>query len=286
MITKVNKNQVRFQDPTGVIFIPYFGSVLGGNGYDVHDIVGDTFSLTQDDADRTKIPWEFGDEPLDENISLGNRNVTMQCLDFQNVIMKELFGWDTDVDGFAVAPSQYKELNVLIILQFEGKCVVMPKVKMDSKAALENLRSDIARGDLSGVLYGVGVKRGSEAKEKETPLFFVKNGKSFTIGNTTVNIANNGLVTISPLDVLSWATAAADTSGKTSEITVAEGTVTVEPTADWITSATVDDSGTNPVVTVKVGANTSTEPRAAEVLVYDDDVLIGSIVCEQVGASA
>ena len=95
-VTKINSNQVRFQDPTGVIFIPWNGTggVIGTDGYDIHDIVGDTFSLTQDDADRTEIPWEFGDDPLDENISLGNRNLTMQCLDFQNDIMTNLFGWE------------------------------------------------------------------------------------------------------------------------------------------------------------------------------------------------
>ena len=285
MITKVNNNQVRFQDPNGVIFIPYNGSVLSGIGYDIHDIVGDTFSLTQDDADRTDVPWEFGDDPLDENISLGNRNVTMQCLDFQNVIMKELFGWDTDTDGFAAAPSQYKDLNVLIILQFDGKNVVMPKVKLDSKAALENLRTDVARGTLGGTLYSTGVKLGSNANETETSLMFVKNGKSFKVGNTTVNIASDGTVTINPLDTMTWATAAADTTGKTYTASTATGTVTVESMAAWAT-ATVDDSGTDPVVTVKVTANTSEDPRATEVLVYDDGVLIGSIVCEQAGTAA
>ena len=285
MITKVNNNQVRFQDPNGVIFIPYNGSVLSGIGYDIHDIVGDTFSLTQDDADRTEVPWEFGDDPLDENISLGNRNVTMQCLDFQNVIMKELFGWDTDTDGFAAAPSQYKDLNVLIILQFDGKNVVMPKVKLDSKAALENLRTDVARGTLGGTLYSTGVKLGSNANETETSLMFVKNGKSFKVGNTTVNIASDGTVTINPLDTMTWATAAADTTGKTYTASTATGTVTVESMAAWAT-ATVDDSGTDPVVTVKVTANTSEDPRATEVLVYDDGVLIGSIVCEQAGTAA
>ena len=62
-ITKINTNQVRFNDPTGIIFIPWENGAIGSDGYDVHDIVGDTFSLTQDDPDRTEIPWEFGDDP-------------------------------------------------------------------------------------------------------------------------------------------------------------------------------------------------------------------------------
>ena len=182
-ITKINTNQVRFTDPIGIIFIPWANGVIGTDGYDVHDIVGDTFSLTQDDADRTEIPWEFGDDPLDENISLGNRNLTMQCLDFQNDIMTNLFGWEKDTVGdFVWAPSQYKDIYCTIILQFEGKSVVMPKVKMDSKTALENLRTDIARGELSGVLYSTDIQFGSATELKESGLFFVKDGKNFVIG--------------------------------------------------------------------------------------------------------
>lgn len=208
-LAKINAGQVRFQDPTAVIFIPWNGTngVIGTDGYDIHDIVGDTFSLTQDDADRTEIPWEFGDEPLDENISLGNRNLTMQCLDYQNDIMTNLFGWTKDSDGdFVWAPTQYSELNCTIILQFEGKAIVMPKVKMDSKTAFENLRSDIARGELGGTLYSAEVIMGTASTPNETGLFFMKNGKDFVIGatessgsysgGTKVAISATGVVTI------------------------------------------------------------------------------------------
>lgn len=185
-LTKINSGQVRFQDPTSVVFIPWSEGAPGTDGYDIHDIVGDTFSLTQDDADRTEIPWEFGDDPLDENISLGNRNLTMQCLDYQDDIMATLFGWDTDTDGFSVAPSQYSELFCTIVLRFSGigKNIVMPKVKMDSKTAFENLRTDIARGELGGVLYSTPVKLGTASSLTETGIFFAEDGKAFTVGAT------------------------------------------------------------------------------------------------------
>lgn len=274
-ITKINSQQVRFQDPTGIIFIPWMDSVLGGNGYDVHDIVGDTFSLTQDDADRNEIPWEFGDDPLDENISLGARNLTMQCLDFQNEIMKNLFGWNTATDGFALAPTQYKELNCLIILQFEGKNVVMPKVKMDSKTVLENLRSDIARGELGGKLYSAPVTLGSNDTENETSLMFVKNGKNFTCGNTTIQIAADGTVTIAPLATMNF-TYAADTIGKTYTASAAQGTVTATSSETWATVAV----STN-VVTVTVTENEGDTARTADVVVYDDGVALGTIAVVQ-----
>ena len=201
-VTKINSGQVRFYDPTSVIFIPWSDGAIGTDGYDIHDIVGDTFSLTQDDADRTEIPWEFGDDPLDENISLGNRNLTMQCLDYQNDIMTSIFGWTEDTDdSFVYAPSQYSELTCTIILNFEGKSIVMPKVKMDSKTVFENLRTDIARGELGGVLYATPVKFGTGTSLEETGLFFVKHptstgSKSFTIGATQSGSSISGGVTI------------------------------------------------------------------------------------------
>lgn len=210
-VTKINNNQVRFYDPTSVVFIPWADGAPGTDGYDIHDIVGDTFSLTQDDADRTEIPWEFGDDPLDENISLGNRNLTMQCLDYQNDIMTNIFGWEQPTDTDIVyAPAQYSELVCTIILAFEGKSIVMPKVKMDSKTVFENLRTDIARGELGGVLYAAATQFGSATSLVETGLFFVKHptegSKTFTLGatessgsitgGTAINIGTDGTVTI------------------------------------------------------------------------------------------
>lgn len=199
-VTKIDNNQVRFQDPTAVIFFPWENSAPSAIGYDIHDIVGDTFSLTQDDANRTEIPWEFGDEPLDENISLGNRNLAMQCLDYQDTIMDKIFGWTKDsTNGFVFAPTQYKELVSTVMLMFESKCIVMPKVKMDAKTVFENLRSDIARGTLGGTLYSTPVTIGDNTSANETGLFFMKypttGSKSFTIGTTVINVDNEGNVT-------------------------------------------------------------------------------------------
>lgn len=202
--TKVNTGQVRFQDPTGVIFFPWSNGIPGATGYDIHDIVGDTFSLTQDDANRTEIPWEFGDDPLDENISLGNRSITMQCLDYQDDIMASLFGWTKDsTNGVVYAPTQYEELTCTVMLMFDEKCLVMPKVKMDSKTAFENLRTDIARGELGGVLHSTGVIFGSGSTEVDTGFFFLhypaSSTHTFKIGGstngTTFTVSSTGAVT-------------------------------------------------------------------------------------------
>ena len=281
-ITKINTNQVRFNDPTGIIFIPWENGAIGSDGYDVHDIVGDTFSLTQDDPDRTEIPWEFGDDPLDENVTLGNKNLTMQCLDFQNDIMTNIFGWSKDTNGdFVYAPAQYNDLYCTIILQFDGKAVVMPKVKMDSKAVFESLHTDIARGELGGVLYAAGVTMGSAATPTETALFFVKNGKSFVIGDTTIAIAANGDVTITG-SVATLSTinlTSSTTSGSYDASSVTTGTVTAIEDADWLSTTMTGDT-VNITATVNLGSTA----RSAKIAVYDDDELVGYVVVNQAGA--
>lgn len=239
---KIKNVTARYSDPTGVIFVPWTdGDHIGLDGYDVFSIVGDTFSVTQDDPDTTEIPHEFSDTPLDENTSMGTASLTMQCLDFDDEILVELFGcekvfsgneltsapsdWATDYqkyyekdsdgnyvhvsgasapdfssgtyyDGsFVVAfPSEYKDLYCLVQLEFADKVVVFPKVKMNSKAVFENLRSDIARGELSGNLYNTDVKFGDRIVN--TPRIHIPAGVSYTVGGDVSGDTMTGGATI------------------------------------------------------------------------------------------
>lgn len=190
----LNTGQRRFQDAKGMYVTPYDdGGLLGETTYDIHDIVGDTLSITQDDAERTEIPWEFGDDNLDENIKAGKKNFSCQCLDFQNDIMLNLFGC-TEVNGAIAFPSEYKDLYVMIRIEFDDVDLVLPYVKMDTKATLENMRTDIARGELAGtimskeVVIGDMPAAGSQAPSSavtydeddavETPMLYLPNSST------------------------------------------------------------------------------------------------------------
>lgn len=186
-----DKKARRFQDAKGMFVTPYDATTgyLGVDTYDIHDIVGDTLSLTQDDAEKTEIPWEFGDDPLDENTKLGKKNFACQCLDFQDDIMKALFGCTIDPStGAVVFPAEYKELNVMIRVVFDDVDFVLPLVKLDAKAVLENMRSDVARGQLNGTVYATEVKLGTAPVSGQTgtpgttvyttPMLYVPTGKA------------------------------------------------------------------------------------------------------------
>lgn len=200
--TKIKNVEARYSDPTGVIFVPWTdGDTIGTTGYDVFSIVGDTFSVTQDDPDTTEVPHEFSDTPLDENTSMGTATLTMQCLDFDDDLLVELFGCTKttigtgdqarDVISF---PAEYKDLYCLVQLEFADKVVVFPKVKMNSKAVFENLRSDIARGELSGTLHNTDVKLGTSIVD--TPRLHVPAGVSYTVGGTVSGSTMTGGTTI------------------------------------------------------------------------------------------
>lgn len=200
--TQIKNVEARYSDPTGIIFVPWTdGDHIGTDGYDVFSIVGDTFSVTQDDPDTTEIQHEFSDNPLDENTTLGTATLTMQCLDFDDDLLVELFGCTKTNVGTEQAPkyvvsfpSEYRDLYCLVQLEFADKVVVFPKVKMNSKAVFENLRSDIARGELSGTLYNTDVKIGNVIVD--TPRLHIPAGVAYTVGGTVSGTTMTGGTTI------------------------------------------------------------------------------------------
>lgn len=200
--TKIKNVESRYSDPTGVIFVPWTdGDTIGTTGYDVFSIVGDTFSVTQDDPDTTEIPHEFSDNPLDENTTLGTATLTMQCLDFDDDLLVALFGCTKTTIGTGTSakdvisfPAEYSDLYCLVQLEFADKVVVFPKVKMNSKAVFENLRSDIARGELSGTLYNTDVKVGDSIID--TPRLHVPAGVAYTVGGTVSGSTMTGGTTV------------------------------------------------------------------------------------------
>ena len=296
-ITKIDTNQLRLSKPTGIVFFPYVrNGVLCGDGFDIHDIVGDTYSGTQDDPDETEIPHEFSDSPLDLSVTLGTETITMQCLDFQDDILKELYGWDTTTaSGFAVAPAQYKDLNCLVILQFgtQGVNVVMPNVKMNSKSILENLRSDIARGEIGGTLLSSSVILDENPTPVETPKMFVKNGHSITIGNAVITIAANGTLSISGGENTPVLTTLNFTyNGPAQPYTVSgvTGTITAIENAGWLTTQVEAGSGATAgtsAITVTPQNNNSPQTRSAIITVIetvgDTETVRGTINVVQAG---
>lgn len=164
-------------------------STLGTTTYDIVNIVGDTTSVEQEDNEVNEIPHEFSSEPLYENVTLGNKTFTCECLDFQNDILKEMMGWDTDESGNAFAPIQYKDLYCKIEMGFNSTedIVVLPKVKLNSKAVLSSMKTDASRGTISGTCYSAWVKAGTKVGETDMAAIAKANVATYEVSATELS---------------------------------------------------------------------------------------------------
>ena len=155
---------------------------LGSDIYDLVNIVGDSTSLEQAENEVNEIEHEFSSEPLYEAVTLGTKSFTTECVDYQNDVLKTLFGWK-EVDGILAAPSDYEELYCAIELGFNStdKVVVLPKVKMNSRAVLASMKTDVSRGNITGTAYSAWVKTSAGSGALKTDMFIIAAGEE---GNT------------------------------------------------------------------------------------------------------
>lgn len=158
-------------------------STLGEDTYDLLDIVGDTTSVEQDENDVNEIPHELKAEPLYETTDLGNKTFTTECIDMQNIVLGELMGWDVDEAGTAFAPINYKDLYCKIELGFNSTddIVVLPKVKLNSRATLASMKTDVSRGTIAGTCYAAYVTSGTKKGMTDFAVIPSANVGSYTV---------------------------------------------------------------------------------------------------------
>ena len=161
-------------------------STIGTTTYDLVNIVGDTTSVEQAENDVNELPHEFSSENLYENVTLGKKTFTTECIDFQNDVLKQLFGWEVGEGGDAFAPITYKDLYCKIEMGFNSTddVIVLPKVKLNSRAVIASMKTDASRGNISGSCYSAYVKAGTKEKETDMAVISATNAASYTVSAT------------------------------------------------------------------------------------------------------
>lgn len=180
-----------FTNLKAILFTPWTSeSAIGETTYDLVNIVGDTTSVEQADNNVNEIEHEFSSEPLYENITLGKKSFTCDCIDFQNDVLKNLFGWETTEGGDAFAPITYKDLFCKIEMQFNSTndIVVLPKVKMNSKVVLSSMKSNVSKGTISGTCYSAYVKAGTKEEETDEAIVSATNAGTYSVSSTSTGI--------------------------------------------------------------------------------------------------
>jgi hypothetical protein len=169
-IQKTDTGRVVLSNAEYVHVTPYVNEdTLGTTTYDIVDIVGDSLSFTPDDNTINAKESEFKDDPLFENVTLGKYQFAATCIDFQNIVMQHIYGWEVDGDN-VYAPTGYKDKYALIEVGFrnEDVVVVAPKVKLNSKATIGSLKTGTGEGAMAGTAY-TGV-----INSKKSPIAFLK----------------------------------------------------------------------------------------------------------------
>ena len=173
-----------FANLKALLFTPWTDeSTLGETTYDLVNIVGDTTSLEQAENDVNALEHEFSSEPLYEVINLGEKTFTTQCIDFQNVVLTSLFGWEAGSDGDAFAPIMYKDLYCKVEMQFNStdSVIVLPKVKLNSRAVIATMKTDASRGNITGTCYSAYVKAGEKTVETDMAVISAANAATYTV---------------------------------------------------------------------------------------------------------
>ena len=184
MATVVDAGRRVFSNLKAMLFTPWEDeSTLGDVTYDLVNIVGDTTSSEQAENEVNDIPHEFSSEPLWQNTNLGTKSFATECIDFQNTVVKELFGWEVAEDGTAFAPITYKDLYCKIELQFNSTddIIVLPKVKLNSRAVIASMKTDAARGNIAGTCYSAYVKSGEKEQETDMAIIPAANAGSYSV---------------------------------------------------------------------------------------------------------
>ena len=184
MATVVDVGRRVFSNLKAMLFTPWTDeSTLGDVTYDLVNIVGDTTSSEQAENDVNDLPHEFSSEPLWQNTNLGAKSFTTDCIDFQNVVLKELFGWEVAEDGTAFAPITYKDLYCKIEMQFNSTddIIVLPKVKLNSRTVIASMKTDAARGTIAGTCYSAYVKSGTKEEETDEAIIPAANAETYTV---------------------------------------------------------------------------------------------------------
>lgn len=195
-----------------VLVTPYVNGVKGPDTYALDNIVADSTSITQDDADRQEIECETRDENIYEAITLGKYQFTCDNADWQDDLLRNVLGWTVDsTNKLVVAPTSYRELYAEIELQFDdptlyaeadGKStgayrgsLVLPKVLLATKATLESLKTSTGNMTVAGTAYtGIVYKVAYTPASGETPATFTPsdsgNRAPIYFSEKPINVAN------------------------------------------------------------------------------------------------
>lgn len=195
-IIKTDSNRILLKKAESMCLVPYVYDanvedyVLGDTVYDISAIIGDSITLEQEDGETTSKENEFTGNIIVENVTAGKMAFSAQCLDMQDKVLELLFGAYTAegvngaVDGIVAFPDDFVLQYALIRIRFRDSDtpdVILPKVQMNSKLLLQQMKTRGSQGNVNGTVLNQMIT----IVDNTTSLLKVLEFGSRAIGNQT-----------------------------------------------------------------------------------------------------
>lgn len=168
-VKKSQSTKETVYNPKFLAVTPYVGNAPGSNTWLLQDVVRDSVSISQDDAETNTVENEFSSSPIIQNVIVGAHNFAANVGDLQNDLLHDLLGYSVDaVSGKAYAPAGYQEVFAKVELVFQNGtkevssdgtttvvpkywAVVLPKVQLNAAVTIESLNSSVGTIAIAGV---------------------------------------------------------------------------------------------------------------------------------------
>lgn len=171
-LIKTDNGRILLKKAESMMLVPYVYDgnvgdyVLGDNVYDISAVIGDSITIEQSDGETTTKYNEFKSSPLLEVTSGAKYALTAQCVDLQNSVLKSLFGAMTGsgknaaVEGAVAFHDDFVLIYALIRIRFKDTSVpdvILPKVKLNSKLFINQLKTRCSQGNMAGTAFSMNI---------------------------------------------------------------------------------------------------------------------------------
>lgn len=146
------------QGPDGTLTAPTSGDALD-------NVIADSLSITQDDADKNTIDCETSDSPILTNYTAGAVKVDLNNASIDSDFLTKVMGWvevtlASSNTGYAM-PETYTTRYIALQVKFANGYLYLPKISIAPKLVFESLKSNVAYGTLSGTAEVVEIGENS-----------------------------------------------------------------------------------------------------------------------------
>lgn len=175
-VTKTGATSKKVYNPKFIFITPFTDeNTKGTTVYQCEEIIRDSTSITQEDNTENPVENELSSTPIINNIQAGQYTVNTEIADMQDVLLKDLLGFEVSTDKKKVfAPAGYVTKYAEFALVFQGAdgkyiAAILPKVQLSPTVTIDSLSSSLGRIVLSGTGSLMEVTNG--AGKTTTPFY-------------------------------------------------------------------------------------------------------------------